>query len=150
MKGNLIDLAEQGHFNVIVHGCNCFHTMGAGIAKEIKQRYPQAYEVDCIHTEKGDQRKLGNFTWQRVVGPIGHEFIIVNAYTQFHYGRKGCLMDYTAMQKVFERIGDRYSNATIGYPRIGAGLGGGDWDIIQKIIDFGLSKVKAHHLVELN
>lgn len=27
-KGNLIDLAEAGEFDVVVQGCNCFNTMG--------------------------------------------------------------------------------------------------------------------------
>ena len=43
-KGNLIDMAEAGKFHIIVHGCNCFNTMGSGIAKEIRNRYPRAYE----------------------------------------------------------------------------------------------------------
>ena len=38
IKGDLIKLALQGEFDVIVHGCNCFCTMGAGIAKSIKPR----------------------------------------------------------------------------------------------------------------
>jgi len=29
--------------HIIVHGCNCFCTMGAGIAKTIKELYPSAY-----------------------------------------------------------------------------------------------------------
>ena len=32
VKGNIFDLAEQGEFDVVVHGCNCFCTMGKGIA----------------------------------------------------------------------------------------------------------------------
>lgn len=28
--GNLIQLADQGNFDVIIHGCNAFTTMGGG------------------------------------------------------------------------------------------------------------------------
>jgi hypothetical protein len=28
-KGNLLDLAEAGEFDIIVQGCNCFNAMGA-------------------------------------------------------------------------------------------------------------------------
>lgn len=28
--GDLLKLADDGQFDVIVHGCNCFNTMGAG------------------------------------------------------------------------------------------------------------------------
>lgn len=36
IKGDLIELAKQGKFDVIAHGCNCFCTMGAGIAVPMK------------------------------------------------------------------------------------------------------------------
>lgn len=79
-SGNLIDLAFDGHFDVIVHGCNCMHTMSAGIAKEIKRRIPQAYEAD-LKTEKADHRKLGTLSACKDDG-----FLVINAYTQYSYG----------------------------------------------------------------
>ena len=36
ISGNLITLALEGHFDVIVHGCNCFGVMGAGIAAQMQ------------------------------------------------------------------------------------------------------------------
>ena len=38
VKGNLITMAKKGELDIIVHGCNCFHTMGGGIAAEIIAR----------------------------------------------------------------------------------------------------------------
>ena len=38
--------AKNGEFDVIIQGCNCFHTMGAGIAKYIKQDFPEAFAAD--------------------------------------------------------------------------------------------------------
>jgi O-acetyl-ADP-ribose deacetylase (regulator of RNase III) len=35
IEGDLIDLAKRGHFDVVTHGCNCFCTMGAGIAPQM-------------------------------------------------------------------------------------------------------------------
>ena len=34
-KGNLLDLAEAGEFDIVVQGCNCFCAMGGGIAREL-------------------------------------------------------------------------------------------------------------------
>ena len=51
-KGNLIDLAEAGEFNIIVHGCNCFETMGSGIAREIHDRYPAAFDADVEYAQR--------------------------------------------------------------------------------------------------
>ena len=45
LKGNLLNSFEKD-FNVILHGCNCFSTMGAGIAKQIAEKYPEAYRAD--------------------------------------------------------------------------------------------------------
>jgi len=149
MKGNLIDLAEQGQFNVIVHGCNCFHTMGAGIAKEIATRYPPAYVADCILTKNGDETKLGKYTWQEVHAYTGRSFIVVNAYTQYKYGRGGPHVDYDAIKSAFNMIAKQFGGSTIGYPKIGAGFGGGDWNKIQTIINTELQGV-VHHLVTLN
>jgi O-acetyl-ADP-ribose deacetylase (regulator of RNase III) len=59
--GNLLDLAENGHFDVIIHGVNCFNTMGGGIAREIRERYPMVASVD-METVRGDYRKLGTWT----------------------------------------------------------------------------------------
>lgn len=139
IKGNLIDLAEIGKFDVIVHGCNCFHTMGAGIAKEISFRYPEVLTVDKDYTTKGDKSKLGGFTFVRVKAPNKHGFIIINAYTQYHYGKpkknKEGLVDYKAITEVFHLLSNNFQGLRIGYPKIGAGLAGGNWRIIKTIID---------------
>lgn len=148
MIGNLIDLAEQGRFDVIVHGCNCFHTMGAGIAKEIKNRYPRAYVADTQHTENGDKSKLGHYTWAIVTSKANEVFTIINAYTQFHYGKGGLHVDYEAIRSVFALIKKDYPGKSIAYPCIGAGLAGGDWNTIQAIINQELDGM-VHHLVTL-
>lgn len=148
IKGNLIDLAEAGHFDVIVHGCNCFHTMGAGIAKEISTRYPTALAADREFTNKGDKTKLGSYTYALATSPTGHRFTIVNAYTQYYYGRPkknaGPLADYAAIDRVFRELARQCPQLLrFGYPKIGAGLAGGDWNIIQNIINSALSG--CHH-----
>lgn len=152
LKGNLIDLAEQGKFDVIIHGCNCFHTMGAGIAKEIATRYPDAYLIDKQYTNKGDRTKLGGYTNVLVTAPNGHKFTIINAYTQYYYGRpkknSGPLADYIAIGTVFSLIRTNFGHLRIGYPKIGAGLAGGDWNIINNIINTVLHGTN-HRLVIL-
>jgi O-acetyl-ADP-ribose deacetylase (regulator of RNase III) len=145
VKGNIIDLAEQGHFDVIIHGCNCFNTMGAGLAKEIKQRYPAAYEVD-LKTSRGSKDKLGNFTFVKVQSPIkDHEFFIINLYTQFHYAwhkdQSKDLFEYEHFDKGLIRVSDFILSRTldgnplkVGLPLIGCGLAGGNKDKIISAI----------------
>ena len=51
------------------------------IAKEIRERIPEAWEVDQ-QTDKGNIYKLGNYTVAR------HEnFYVFNCYTQYRYGK---------------------------------------------------------------
>lgn len=133
IEGNLITLALAGQFDVIVHGCNCFCTMGRGIAQPIKEAFPQAYAADR-HTTPGDRAKLGTFTWAVVQAP-GHTFTVVNAYTQYDYRGAGVKADYEAIRRVFQAIKQQFSGRRIGYPLIGAGLARGDWPTISAIID---------------
>lgn len=125
VKGDLLKLFKDGRYDIIVHGCNCFNTMGAGIAKQIKQQFPKAFIEDC-KTKKGDLNKLGTYTFSDNV---------VNAYTQYEYGRGKTNVDYNAIKKVFTKINEDFKGKKVGIPKIGAGLAGGDWDTIKKIIN---------------
>ena len=147
VTGNIITLTEQGHFDILVHGCNCFCTMGAGLALQIKNRYPVAFEVDCT-TQKGDQSKLGGFSAAHI-RTKAHNFTIVNAYTQYSYGR-GRHVNYDAIRVAFKTINQHYSHPSfrIAYPAIGAGLAGGDWQRIQSIINAEL-QTRNHTFVSL-
>lgn len=135
VDGDLLQLAASGEFDVIVHGCNCFNTMGAGIAKLIKDRFPEAYDAD-LQTEKGSRDKLGTIS-TATVDCDGHALTIVNAYTQYNFRRVEGVMnaDYDAIRESFRVIKTQFGGQRIGYPLIGAGLAGGDWGVISKIID---------------
>jgi O-acetyl-ADP-ribose deacetylase (regulator of RNase III) len=146
LKGDLIQLALSGEFDVIVHGCNCQCTMGAGIAKSIKSKFPEAYKADR-GTPKGDKSKLGRFSWAKIKrGAV--EFVVVNAYTQFHWRDAPVLVDYEAIRQVMKAVKAQFHTRSIAYPKIGAGLAGGSWEIIEQIIDEELQG-EDHTLVVL-
>jgi O-acetyl-ADP-ribose deacetylase (regulator of RNase III) len=130
IKGDLIKLALKGKFDVIVHGCNCFCTMGAGIAKAIKSEFPEAYEADC-KTEKGSKDKLGTYS-HATIEKNENTITVINAYTQHDYKGPGIKADYDAIRSVFKKL---------------KGLAGGDWKQISKIIDEELIN-EDHTLVE--
>lgn len=132
-KGNLIHLAKEGHFDVIVHGCNCFCAMGKGIALSIKREFPDAYAADCA-TKQGDPSKLGFFS-QAVVSLSAGAVTVVNAYTQYDYRGEQPNVNYEAIRLAFRGIKQAFPAARIGYPQIGAGLARGDWSVIAAIID---------------
>ncbi|MEM6785750.1 MAG: macro domain-containing protein [Bacteroidota bacterium] len=145
-KGDLLRHAQDGHFDVIVHGANCQCTMGAGIAKAIRRQFPEAYEAD-LATKKGDRSKLGTISTARIErGEVA--FTVVNGYTQLHWRGRGVKVDYDAVRSVFQHVRRQFTGQRIGYPMIGAGLAGGDWDRIAEIIDDELGG-EDHTLVVL-
>ena len=145
VKGDLIKLALKGEFDVIVHGCNCFCTMGAGIAKTVKNKFPEAYEAD-LKIEKGDQSKLGTISFAELNLENG-KLIVVNGYTQFNWKGSGRKANYDAIRNVFREVKNKFSDLRIGYPAIGAGLARGNWDVISKIIEEELEG-EEHTFVE--
>jgi O-acetyl-ADP-ribose deacetylase (regulator of RNase III) len=133
VRGDLLALARQGQFDLVAHGCNCMCDMGKGIALSIKREFPSAYWAD-LQTEKGSRLKLGTFssaTIETASGPL----VVVNAYTQFDWKGKEGKADYDAIRNVMHSLARDFPSSRIGYPKIGAGLAGGDWSIISAIID---------------
>ena len=135
IEGDLIKLAKEGKYDVIIHGCNCFNTMGAGIALQIAKTFKDAYLEDQ-KTISGDESKLGTIIPVEV-SLKNSKLIVINAYTQYHYGLTSIPNTrYHAVQSCFQKIkkdfGDK--NLRFGIPKIGAGLGGGSWNIISAII----------------
>lgn len=120
MTGNLIDLAEAETFDVIVQGCNCFNTMGGGIAREIRARYPDAARADNT-TIRGDYDKLG--TWTAI---HTGKFIIINAYTQFNMSNGEDVFEYAAFELILKKLHYTFPRSSVGFPAIGMGLAGGD------------------------
>jgi O-acetyl-ADP-ribose deacetylase (regulator of RNase III) len=143
IKGDLLQLALDGYFDVIVHGCNCFNTMGAGVAGQISRnpKFSKVVEIDKM-TKSGDWNKLGNFTYTHIENNSMQQnsLIVVNAYTQYGFGRTGKNLEYCALKSCLHQIANCFGEskegklAKIGMPKIGCGLGGGDWLIVEDII----------------
>lgn len=124
----------DGDAQAIIHQANCQNTMGSGIAKQIRARYPEAYAADCL-TTAGDARKLGHFSW---VKTKDGKFYIYNCYSQFKYGLDKRHTNYEA---IFTGLTGIKSHAesrgleTLSLPHLmGCKLGGGDWRIVNAII----------------
>jgi len=146
INGDLIELAKQGKFEVIVHGCNCFCTMGAGIAPQMAK----AFGCDKYEMEKGNRRgdynKLGQIEYDFVNLENGSFLGVVNAYTQYEMGinRNGIVpLDYDALTLCMRKIGHRFYGKHIGLPLIGCGLAGGDWNVVKAII---MEELKNCHI----
>lgn len=136
----LSNLDINNQKTVILHGCNCFHTMGSGIAKYLKNKFHQVYTADITQTIRGDRKKLGTFS----TAVISDNLHILNCYTQYYYGRDNRLYaEYEAIEKCMDTVAERYSTWEIRLPKIGCGLAGGNWIVVEKIVDKTLGKFNA-------
>ncbi len=140
VKGNLLDLAEAGKFNVVVQGCNCFCAMGGGIAKEIRERYPHVAAVDN-NTVSGDYRKLGDWTAETV--EEDNTFVVINAYTQYNMSTGEDVFEYAAFALILQKLAHLLPTAKFGLPFIGMGLARGDKTTIMTMIEDFAIKVTA-------
>ena len=146
IEGDLIAQAKKGMFDVITHGCNCMSNMGAGIAPQMAKAFGvDQYPLESF-TRKGDINKLGQIEW--LIERDGAIPFVVNSYTQFSYGKNHAdgvskPLDYEALTLCMRKINHRFSGKHIGLPKIGAGLAGGDWNRIKKIIQTELKDMKV-------
>ena len=131
-RGDLLALTRAGEFDLIIHGCNCQCTMGAGIAKQIREHFPAAWAAD--RATGPSAAKLGTIS-SATVSLGDRELTIINGYTQNHWHGLGVLVDYGALAQVMATVRERYGDRRIGYPKIGAGLARGHWPTIAAIID---------------
>lgn len=133
VKGDLFAYLKPG--DAFVHGCNAQGVMGSGIAASVREIYPDAYNAYRMVHEK-DGLALGEvipfYDTQTQVW-------VLNGITQNLYGKTGDrFVSYDAVTEVFENIRKSYQVGNIQrlfFPLIGAGLGGGNWRIIQTIIE---------------
>ena len=137
---------------LLIHGCNCFCTFGAGFAFQLKKAFPRAYNED-LKTKRGDISKLGSFTSFQ----LNNIITIINAYTQYGYGKDKKTIAYNikpqlkiidknfpqeqqfiygAFINILLTLNEKFPDSEYDFrlPKIGSGLAGGDWDIIEDII----------------
>ncbi len=130
-KGNLINATES----IIAHGCNNCGVMGSGVARQIRNIFPDSYHHYKLYY-KTSLLNLGTVIYCHEGSKI-----ILHCITQNGFGKDGKkYVSYDAIKKCMRQINfDHNFNGrpvkALALPKIGAGLGGGDWNIISKIIE---------------
>lgn len=126
------DLLESP-YRLILHGCNAQGVMGSGVAKQIRKKFPQAF--DEYHAAYGKEMLwLGDV----IFTDCGNK-IVANGITQQYYGRSGeCFVSYEAINNVMEDTHNyalKHGIEHVAMPLIGSKLGGGSWKKISSIIE---------------
>lgn len=134
-KGCLIEAAKVPGLSAIAHQANCFNTMKSGIAPLIVAYCPEAGEADQ-KTRRGSEDKLGTATY----GFSKNGVMVWNLYGQYKYGREPGVVytNYVALMQALTQMGrwlyQSSGSNKIGLPKLGCGLAGGDWAIVEQII----------------
>lgn len=138
IKGDLIAMGKNNEVDIVLHGCNCFCIMGAGIAAQISEHFPDARLADD-ETLRGDAGKLGSYT----IGMHGR-LTILNVYTQYRTAASQGedVFEYHAFQRALDKIAIRFGRWRFGLPLIGMGLAGGDPERILPMIEQFANKVE--------
>lgn len=113
---------EQG---VIAHGVNCQGVMGSGVAKAIRYKWPIVYR-EYKKAPKGNEM-LGVC---KTIHVNSNKLIVCNCYTQIFYGFGGKFANPKAIYNSIRGalVIAEFYNHMLWMPRIGAGLGGLNWD----------------------
>lgn len=130
--GDLLEANED----VIAHGCNCRMKMGSGVALQIKNKYPSAYDDYMNHSRNS---KPENLLGKVYISAVGEGKYIANMFTQLNYGYDG--KKYTSYDALYDSLlylkeTTKKANKSIAIPaKLGSDRGGADWDIVYKMIE---------------
>lgn len=116
------------------HQVNCRGVMGAGIAKQIKAKYPEVFEP---------YQRLCKLFGSSLLGEVQYiacqdGTIIANLFAQDDYGTDKVQTDILALEECLSKVSifAVKTHASVGFPKLmGAGLAGGDWTKIRGLID---------------
>lgn len=127
-----IDIFDSD-YDMIVNQTNCRGVMGAGLALQIKKKYPEIYERYLLDFRQG-KLKLG---YVAIYKTKDNKYIACMC-AQDYYGRNQRQTDYEAFEFCYRKVLQIANSMNIrrisipGY--IGCGLAGGNWNIVSNII----------------
>jgi len=134
VKGDVRTPSGNGR-KIIVHCCNDIGAMGAGVAAALFHKWPsvkseykqwhrskKGFELGAVQFVKVDTDiVVGNMIGQKGIKTVG-------GVPPIRYG---------AIRKCLERVAEAAvrNNASVHGPKFGAGLAGGSWDEIERLIE---------------
>lgn len=131
VSGNILTFPERDEDTIICHQVNCKGVMGAGLAKQIRDKWPDVYDRYRLMVETCGEFMLGSFHEVKV----GPHLYVANLYGQEEYGRDKRYTNYAALTAALFKGMKENPNATFRIPYgLGCGLAGGNWETVLNII----------------
>jgi O-acetyl-ADP-ribose deacetylase (regulator of RNase III) len=153
VKGDAVKALQEGKVDFLMHCCNAQGVMGAGIALQVREAFPESYAYYkhwCETSGKGQWLLGRNVVHSNVINAIGQ-----------HKTGRGKQVHYGAIAKCIAELGedDRIRNVGIGMRPtkiavpylMGCGLAGGDWTVVEELLQAKPSFVSiyVYHLGDL-
>lgn len=134
----------QAETDVIIHQVNCQGVMGAGLALQIRLKYPDVYKHYQQYCTRYPNSKdmLGHI--QSIC--VGNDplLYIVNLFAQDGLGYGWRFTNYDALKLCLVQVNIRFKSKRIAVPyKMSCGLAGGDWNVVSKLIEDTLTDCKV-------
>ena len=130
----------QSNADIICHQVNCQGVMGAGLAKQIKNKYPIVFKhyKNLVDDFDGKRSLMMGFilpVYASIPKPI-----IINCFAQYSFGTDRRQTDYAALKNclisIIEYAKSFEKTPMIAFPYgMGCGLAGGDWKVVEPMIN---------------
>lgn len=128
VKGDLFSVKS----GIIAHCVNTKGAFGAGVAGQIAKLYPIARDSYMYRHCHGGGWKLGQIQLIKATDDL----IIANIAGQDDFGTHKVQVDYSALTIGLEQVFLYAEEKKVGVamPKIGCGLAGGEWNVVEDII----------------
>ena len=136
IKGDI----TKSNCDIICHQVNCQGAMNSGVAKAIREKWPEVYEQYKDLCKKQEQTICLLGTMQPVEIQKNPTRYVVNLFAQQYYGFNGIrFTDYEAFYNSIANLSVQLASnpdKTIAFPyKIGCVRGGANWNIIKTMIE---------------
>lgn len=148
VKGDIFDPKFEKVDRIVIHGCNAQGVMASGIAKTIREKYPEVFE-DYIYHKKFRGLNLGDC----IVTNISRNFGIISIISQEFYGRdkQRVYVSYQALEHGLKTVARRAKSlqairdkiVEVHLPFIGGGLANGDREYLLEAFTTIFADVEA-------
>lgn len=136
-KGDATKPVADDH-KYILHIVNDAGGWGAGFVLAVSKRW-KAPEKDYRQRHKSGELVLGSTFFV----PVEDDITIVNMVAQQgHFYDNGPPIRYDALRTCLETVKKKIIHGSVHMPKIGTGLAGGSWDIIEPLLVETLSDIQ--------
>lgn len=137
-----LDLNKGGNM-IIAHVCNNVGAWGAGFVLALSKRWA---DPEKFYRMYGKDYALGQVQFVQVEPNITVANMIAQNNVISVTGIDNPSIDYVALKSSLQSVYEKalLMNASVHMPKIGSGLAGGDWDVIEEIINKVFTDIEVY------